>query len=323
MSRRGIPMKRLLQSAFLMAGLAVLLFATSGCYTRIAVRETYESGDDRYNYPEYSETYRDSGGTVINNYYGMYPRSSLYFHYYYPTRWSYMWHVYYDPWYWDPWWGFYDPWYGGYWGPVVSGWCCYPLYYPYVHYPYHRYWDRYYSLPATRLRTFGVTRTRDGFGTAPGTIPTLIPASRETGVTRSRTGSVYDRISTRNRDRDNTGGSTMDATRTRERVETNVPSGTLQPGGSTAPSGTSTRDRITTPPAGSSSRERSYTPPSNQRSRDRSSPPPSDTRSRDRSSYSPPPQSSPPPSGGGSHGGSSGSSSRESSSGSSGRSRTR
>jgi len=301
---------------------AILAIGASGCYTQIAVRESWPRDDYRQEYPEYSETYSDSGTTIINNYYGGYPRSSTYFHFYYPSRWSYMWSSYYDPWYSDwysPWswrssWGYWDPWY---WGPTAyyyGGGYYNPWY---VHYPYHRYWDNYYSLPlATRTRGFGATRTRDGLQGEYGTTRALSPSSRENAIratsTRSRSTEIYDRISTRSRDRSTiaAGGSTIDAGRTRDRS-------------STAPAGdTRSRERVNTTPDNSGSRDRSVSPPSDNRSRERSSPPPSDTRSRERSSYSPP--SSSQPSSGSRSGGSSGGSSRSSgSSGSSGRSRTR
>lgn len=301
----------------------VFLIGLPGCYTQLVVRE---SRPVRTGPPDYSETYTDSSGTVVNDnyYYDEYPRTSSYFSYYYPVRNSYMWPTYYDPfydWCYSPWVmypSYYSPWYANpfYWGG----------YYGYMSYPYYhgyRYWDRYplYTYSSnSRVRTFGVTRSPDSrvrdYGVSRGG---FTGGTGSQSATRSRTDDAIDRISTRTRDR-----------------STTIPQGNYTP-----PAGSRSRDNSgSTPTSVDRSRTRdnnggSSTPTNVDRSRTRdngsSATPQSDTRSRDRSSggssYSPPPRSSSPPpsSGGSSSGGSSsgGSRSRGSDGGSSSGGRTR
>ena len=317
-------MKRITLSSISFLGFGLLLVVTSGCYTQLAVRE---HRIERHDYPDYTETYTDSSGTVVNNNYyddGYdYPRSSTYFHYYYPTRMGFMWSAYYDP-YWD-WCGtgwfshgpYYDPWYwgpsfghyGGYYGGYGYPW--------YSHsYGYRGHGDRWagtYSGSSGRSRTYGTTRS---YGVTRSLVGSRDDGTMRATAPRTRTSDVYDRISTRSRDRASSPDIRNDnATRTRERTTYDR-----------SRDNTTTRDRSVTPSTDSRSRERTSTaPPNDSRSRERSSsPPPSDSRSRERT-YSPPPSSSPRggDSGGSrSSGGNSGSSGGSSNSGS-GRSRTR
>jgi len=135
-------MKRLYSIPLILVS-AFFLFEFSGCYTQFVIRERPQTYTEEY--PEYSETYQDSTGTVVNNnYYSDYPRSRMYFSYYYPSRVGFMWSSYYDPFFSDPYWDwpyyswyspyvhnnwFYSPysWYGGYGG--YGGYGYNPWYY--------------------------------------------------------------------------------------------------------------------------------------------------------------------------------------------------
>jgi hypothetical protein len=188
---------------FSLLAATVLAFTFTGCYTQFVVKERAPAA---YNAPDYSETYTDStdsGPAVVNNYYYDDPgyRYGSYFHYYYPTRMSFMWSAYYDP-FWD---WCYTPYFGySSWG--YGSWYGYG--YPYSGYYYgnnHGGWNNHHNTAYQgRIRTAGPTRTMDRTRLAAGSTRSLAaPTSVVPANVRTRSSEVFQRAVTRSRERDN------------------------------------------------------------------------------------------------------------------------
>jgi len=274
--------------------LLIPLLTLGGCYTQLALRDSYDY-DDEYTYQEQEDTtYSENRGEVnIYNYYydGFYPRYRRYYWGYYPS-WSITIGTYYDPFWWDvyypyvPWW--YYPYPYSYWA-YYDNWY-YPnyWYYGYSHTGVYKYRNTYTRLRDTDGGRSGDIRNRgDSYRNGRTTIiDSRSGVSKPVDVDLSRTGV--------SRTKDNSSG-----TLSKEGANTNVERKRERTGTRIKYPVEATRDREARERnsdgsrGNSSERERSS---SDNSSSGRSSqpsytPPPSESRAP-APSYNPPPRSS-------------------------------
>jgi hypothetical protein len=236
----------------------VTVFLFSGCYTQVTIRQPRQ---DKADYPEYTEAYSDSSGTVINNYYDTYAHPGMFFQYYYPYRSSFAWSPYYDP-YWD--WCYSPFWYYPYWS---SGW-----YYgsSYNHGWYgsggwsHRNLD---NVQGSRTRTSGPMRTRDLSRTSGVTTTATSSPTRQNLAPAFRSGSTQaiQRVATRINTLNNSTVQQRNATR-------NTPTNRFREAASSRSRSTAAPSSGRYQSSGSSNvPSRNYTPPASSGSGDRGS----------------------------------------------------